>query len=89
MMYFNYICIMDVRFTNASTPFEGYTNPSRDCFWEEELREGEMGYEGGEWFSGKILCHFLKSVLWKDIIYSINVHMAENKASSLWKVKNF
>lgn len=51
--------------------------------------EGEMGYEGGEWFSGKILCHFLKSVLWEDIIYSINVHMAENKASSLWKVKNF
>lgn len=84
MMYFNYICIMDVRFTNASTSFEGYTKTDlvivsgrRNCV------EGEMGYEGGEWFSGKILCHFLKSVLWKDIIYSINVHMAENKASSL------
>lgn len=75
---------MDVRFTNASTSFEGYTKTDlvivsgrRNCV------EGEMGYEGGEWFSGKILCHFLKSVLWEDIIYSINVHMAENKASSL------
>ena len=75
---------MDVRFTNASTSFEGYTKTDLVIVsGRKNCVEGEMGYEGGEWFSGKILCHFLKSVLWEDIIYSINVHMAENKASSL------
>lgn len=50
---------MDVRFTNASTSLEGYTKTylvivsgRRNCV------EREMGYKGGEWFSGKILCHF-------------------------------
>lgn len=83
MMYFNYICIMDVRFTNASTSFEGYTKTDlvivsgrRNCV------EGEMGYEGGEWFSGKILCHFEVCIMERYCPFR-NVHMAENKASSL------
>ena len=29
-MCFNYICIMDVRFTNASTSLEGYTKTDQE-----------------------------------------------------------